>query len=99
MVTSQEGISTATVIGTIHGPGLFRPITNAGGSTEPVVSASNSQVEGSQVFMIVEDDEDIVEIRTVQGFTQLVEPKKEKKDPTSITPHTSRGCGVGGGAS
>ena len=87
--TSQEGTSMATVIGTIHRPGLHRPITDAGGST--------SQGEGSQVFMKVEDDEDIVEIGT--SFTQLVEPKKEKKDPPSIMPHTSRGCVVEGGAS
>ena len=29
-----------------------------------------------------------------QGFTKIVEPKKEKIDP----PHTSRGKGMGGGA-
>ena len=100
IATSQEGAdTTATVIGTIHGPGLPRPITVAGSSTEPVVSASTSQGEGSQIFMMVEDDDDIVEIGTAQGFTQIMEPKKEKADPPSITPHTSRGCGVGGGAS
>ena len=69
VVTSQEGISMASVIGTIHGPGLPRPITDAGGSTEPIVSASTSQVDRSQVFMIVEDDEDTVEIGTAEGFT------------------------------
>ena len=98
VVTSQEGATTtATVIRTIHGPGLPGSITVAGGSTEPIVSASTSQGEGSQVFMVVEDDDDIVEIGSAQGFTQLVEPKK-KTDPPSIMPHTSRGCGVGGGA-
>ena len=100
VVTSQEGATTATtVIGTIHGPGLPRPITVDGGSTEPIVSASTSQGEGSQVFMIVEDDDDIVEIGSTQGFTQLVEPKKEKTDPPFTMPHASRGHGVGGGAS
>ena len=49
--------------------------------------------------MIVEDDEDVVEIGSAQGFTQLVEPKKEKADPTSTMPHASKGHGVGGGAS
>ena len=99
-VTSQEGATTAaTVIGTIHGPGLPRPITVAGGSTEPIVSASTSQGEGSQVFMVVEDDDDIVEIGSAQGFTQLVEPMKEKTDPPSTMPHTSIGRGVEGGAS
>ena len=49
--------------------------------------------------MVVEDDDDVVEIGSAQGFTQLVEPKKEKTDPPSTMPHASRGCGVGGGAS
>ena len=49
--------------------------------------------------MVMEDDDDIVEIGTAQGFTQIVEPKKEKTDPPSIAPHASRGHGVGGGAS
>ena len=100
VVTFQEGATTATTaIGTIYGPGLPGHITVAGGSTEPVVSASTSQGKGSQVFLIVEDDEDIVEIGSAQGFTQLVEPKKEKTDPPSTMPHTSIGHGVGGGAS
>ena len=101
VATPQKGSSMATLIGTIHGPGLPGPITDAWSSTEPVVSASTSQGEVTQVFMAVEeDDEDIVEIGTAQGFTQLVEPKKEKRDSSSITPCTSsRGCGMGGGAS
>ena len=99
VATSHKSVNTtATMIGTIHGPGLPGSITIAGGSTEPMVSASTSQGEGSQVFMVVEDDDDIVEIGTAQGFTQIVEPK-EKTDPPSIAPHASRGCGVGGGPS
>ena len=44
IATLQVGRSTTTtIIGTIHGPGLPGHITAAGGSTEPVVSASTSQ--------------------------------------------------------
>ena len=43
----------------------------------------------SNIFMVVEDDNDIVEVGTVQGFTKIVEPKKERTDPPSIPPHTS----------
>ena len=47
VVTSQEdATTTAAVIGTIHGPDLPGFITVAGGSTEPVVSASTSQGRG-----------------------------------------------------
>ena len=60
VVTSHRSVNTtATVIGTIHGLGLPGSITVAGGSTEPVVSASTPQGEESQVFMVVEDDDDI----------------------------------------
>ena len=41
--------------------------------------------------MVVEDDDEIVEVGTAQGFTKIVEPKKEKLDPPSIPPHASRG--------
>ena len=40
VATSQEGPSMATMIGTIHGSSLPGPITDAGGSTEPIISAS-----------------------------------------------------------
>ena len=49
--------------------------------------------------MVVEDDYNIVEVGTAQGFTKIVEPKRERADPASILPHASRGQGVGGGAS
>ena len=79
------------MIGTIHGPGT------PGGSVEPVVSASTSCEEESNVFMVVEDDDDdeVVEVGTTQGFTKIVELKREKVDP----PHASRGRGVGDGVS
>ena len=56
-------------------------------SIEPVVSTSTSRKGESSIFMVVEDDDEIVEVGTSQGFTKIVEPKKEKVDP----PHTSRG--------
>ena len=83
--------TTATVIGTIHGPGLPRLVTVAGGSTEPMVSIPSSQGKGGQVFMVVEDDDDIVEVGTAQGITKIVEPKRERVDPPSIMPHPSQG--------
>ena len=87
-------MSTApTVIGTIHGPGIPGHIDVVGGSIEPVVSASTSHE--SNIFMVVEDDDQIVEVGMTQGFTKIVELKKEKVDP----PCTSRGQGMGGGAS
>ena len=94
--TSCKGVSTTpTMIGTIHGPGVPRHITTVGGSVEPVVSASTSHDGKSNIFMVVEDDDEIVEVGTAHRFTKIVEPKKEKVDP----PHTSRGRGMGGGAS
>ena len=94
--TSHVGVSTApTVIGTIHGPGVPRHIATVGGSVEPVVSASTSHEGESNIFMVVEDDDKIVEVGMAQGFTKIMEPKKEKVDP----PHASRGRGIGGGAS
>ena len=99
IATSRAGMSTTTtIIGTIHGPGLPGPITAVGGSIEPVVSISTSQGEGSNIFMVVEDDNDIVEVGTAQGFTRIVEPKRERADPPSIPPHALGGRGVGGGA-
>ena len=95
--TSHVGVSTATtVIGTIHGPGVPGHIAAAGGSVEPVVSASTSQEEESNIFMVVEDDDKIVEVGMAQGFTKIMEPKKEKVDPPPIPPHASRGRGMGG---
>ena len=86
--TSHEGVSTApTVIGTIHGPGVPGHIATVGGSIEPVVSTSTSHEGESNIFMVVEDDDEIVEVGTAQGFTKIVEPKKEKVDPS----HASRG--------
>ena len=94
--TSHEGGGTApTVIGTIHGPGVPGHIAMVGGSVEPVVSMSTSRKGESNIFMVVEDDDEIVEVGTAQGFTKIIEPKKEKVDP----PHASRGRGMGGGAS
>ena len=94
--TSHVGVSTApTMIGTIHGPGVPRHIAMVGGSIKPVVSASTSRKGESNIFMVVEDDDEIVEVGTAQGFTKIVELKKEKVDP----PHASRGQGMGGGAS
>ena len=91
VATSQVGVSTAaTVIGTIHGPGLPEPITVAGGSNEPHTSILPSQEKESQVFMVVEDD-NIVEVGGAQGFTRIIEPKKERTDPHSIPPHASTG--------
>ena len=58
-----------------------------GGSVEPVVSTSTSNEGESNIFMVVEDDDEIVEVGTAQGFTKIVELKKEKVDP----PHASRG--------
>ena len=86
--TSHVGVSTVpTVIGTIHGPGVAGHIAMVGGSVKPVVSASTSHEGESNIFMVVEDDDEIVEVGMAQGFTKIVEPKKEKVDP----PHASRG--------
>ena len=41
--------------------------------------------------MVVEDDDDIVDMGRAQGFTRIVEPKRERTDPPSILPHASRG--------
>ena len=94
--TSQVGVSAApNIIGTIHGPGTPGLIATVGGSVEPVVSASTFREGESNIVMVIEDDnDDIVEVGMAQGFTKIVEPKKEKMD----LPHTSRGRGVGGGA-
>ena len=90
--TSHVGVSTApTVIGTIHGPGVPGHIAAVGGSVEPVVSASTSHEGESNIFMVVEDDDKIVEVGMAQGFTKIMEPKKEKVDPPLILPHASRG--------
>ena len=92
VATSRAGVSTTgTVIGTIHGPGIPGHIAAVGGSIEPVVSTSSSQGEGSSIFMVVEDDNETVEVGMAQGFTKIMEPKREKVDPPSIPPHTSRG--------
>ena len=100
VATSRTGVSTtATVIGMIHGPSVPRHIAAYRGSMEPVVSISTSQGEGSNIFMVVEDDDEIVEVGMAQGFTKILEPKKGKVDPPPIPPHTSRGQGMGGGAS
>ena len=94
--TSHVGVSTApTMIGTIHGPGVPRHIAAIGGSIKPVVSASTSHKGESNIFMVIEDDDEIVEVGMAQGFTKIMEPKKEKVDP----PHASRGQGMDGGAS
>ena len=86
--TSHVGVSTApTVIGPIHGPGVPGHIVTVGGSVKPVVSASTSHEGESNIFMVVEDDDEIVEVGMAQGFTKIMEPKKEKVDP----PHTSKG--------
>ena len=91
VATSCTGVSTTTtVIWTIHGPGVPGHIAAIGGSIKLVVSTSTSQGEGSNIFMVVEDDE-IVEVGTAQGFTKIMEPKKEKVDPPPIPPHASRG--------
>ena len=88
--TSHVGVSiTPTVIGTIHGPGVSGHIAMVGVSVEPVVSASTSHKGESNIFMVVEDDDEIVEVGTVQGFTKIVELKKEKVDPPH-TPHRLR---------
>ena len=85
--TSREGVSTTpTMIGTIHGPGVPGHIAAVGASIELVVSASTSCEGESNIFMVVEDDDEIVEVGTAQGFTKIVE-LKEKVDP----PHVSRG--------
>ena len=80
--TSHVGVSTApTMIGTIHGPGVPGHIATVGGSIKPVVSASTSHKGESNIFMVVEDDDKIIEVGMAQGFTKIVEPKKEKVDP------------------
>ena len=80
--TSHVGVSTApTVIGTIHGPGVPGHIAMVRGSIKPVVSASTSHEGESNIFMVVEDDDEIVEVGMAQGFTKIMEPKKEKVDP------------------
>ena len=100
VATSHVGVSTtATLIGTIHIPSVPGHIAAVGGSVEPVVSASTSQEGESNIFMVVEDDDEIVEMGTAQRLTKIVEPKKEKVYPPSIPPHTSRGRGMGGGVS
>ena len=92
VATSRTGVSTTTtIIGTIHGPGLPGPITAVGGSIEPVVSVSTSQGEGSNIFMVVEDDDNIVEMGMAQGFTRIVELKRNRVDPPSIPPRASGG--------
>ena len=91
--------ATATVIGTIHALGVPSHIAAVGGSVEPVVSTSTSQEAKSNIFMVVENDDKIVEVGTAQGFTKIMEPKKEKVDPPLSPPHASRGQGMGGGAS
>ena len=65
-----------------------------GGSVEPVGSASTSREGESNIFMVVEDDDEIVEVGSALGFTKIIELKKEKVD----LPHASRGRGMGGGA-
>ena len=92
VATSHTGLSTtASVIQMIHGPGVPGHIAAVGGSIEPVVSISTSQGEGSNIFMVMEDDDKIVEVGTAQGFTKIMEPKKEKVDPPPIPSHASRG--------
>ena len=49
--------------------------------------------------MVVEDDNDIVDVGRAQGYTRIIQPKRERTDPPFILPHASRGQGVGGGAS
>ena len=44
-------------------------------------------------------DNNVIEIGKTQGFTRIIEPKREKTDPPSIPPYTSKGWGIGGGAS
>ena len=100
VATSHAGVSTtATVIGTIHRLGVPGHIAAVGGSIEPVISTSTSQEGESNIFMVVEDDDKIVEVGTAQGFTKIVEPKKEKVDPPPIPLHASRGWEIGSGAS
>ena len=61
--TSHAGVSTTpTMIGTIHGPGVPGHIAMVGGSVEPVVSASTSHEGESNIFMVVEDDDEIVKV-------------------------------------
>ena len=48
--------------------------------------------------MVVEDDNDIVEVGMAQGFTKIMELKRERVDQPTIPPRTSGGRGVGGGA-
>ena len=94
--TPHVGVrTTPTVIGTIHGTGVPGHIAVVGGSVEPVVNASTSHKGENNIFMVVEDDDEIMEVGTAQGFTKIMKPKKEKVDP----PHASRGRGMGGGAS
>ena len=94
--TSREGVSTTTaMIGTIHGPGVPGHIAAVRDSIETVVSIPTSREGESNIFMVVEDDDEIVEVGTAQGFTKIVKPKREKAD----LPHTSRGRGTSGGAS
>ena len=83
--------TSATIIGTIHGPGLPGPITVAGGSTEPGSNVLPPREVASQVFMVVDDN--VIEIGRTQGFTRIVEPKMKKTDPPPIPPHTSKGQG------
>ena len=87
--TPQVGVSaTPNVIGTIHGPGTPSLIAAVEGSIESVVSASTSHEGEHNIVMIVGDDEDdIVEVGTVQGFSKIMEPKEEKMD----LPPASRG--------
>ena len=88
----QEYITSATIIGTIHGSGLPRPITVVWGSTEPEISNLPPPEKDSQVYMVVEDD-NVVEVRGAQNFTKLIEPKKERMDPPTVQSHAFRGRG------
>ena len=97
VANSRAGVSTTgTVIETIHGPGIPGPITVVGGSIKPVVSISTSQGEGSNIFTVVKDNDEIVAVGTAQGFTKIMEPKREKVDPplSHLTPQEAKGWEV-----
>ena len=81
VATSQVGMDTSsTVIGTIHGPGLLGPITVAGGSTEPKISVLPSCEKGSQVFMVVEDD-NVVEVGGLTGSLESLSLREKGQIP------------------
>ena len=77
--TPHVGVSAApTMIGTIHGPGVPGHIAVVGGSVKPVVNASNSHEGDSNIFMVLENDDEIIEVGTAQGPPRSCSQRRKK---------------------